>query len=228
MRATYVGTAGNYLTPDKPSRSVIVRPCPDMMRGVAADERTRIPVVANHDADRDRSRLEDLYRAHARHVLAYARRRVPYEDANEVVAETFLTAWRRLEAVPDHALPWLLGVARKVVSNQRRSAKRRGALVSKLERIRPRASMTQTEAADLVSAAVDSLPERQREALKLCFWDDLDAATAAKVAGCSRRVFAARLYRGRRRLARELAALDMSFVREGRLARPTRKEATEE
>ena len=40
----------------------------------------------------------------------------------------FLTAWRRFDRVPDDALPWLLGVARRVLANARRSAARRPAL----------------------------------------------------------------------------------------------------
>ncbi len=44
------------------------------------------------------------------------------------MAETFLVAWRRLDDVPADALPWLYGVARRVLANERRSAGRRAAL----------------------------------------------------------------------------------------------------
>jgi RNA polymerase sigma factor (sigma-70 family) len=193
----------------------------------------RVVVIANHDVDRARSRLEDLYRAHARDVLAYARRRVPAEDAYEVVAETFLTAWRRLEVVPERALPWLLGVARKVVANQRRSANRRLALVAKIGGVgnsanRDPNSSTPSVVGELVLSAMSSLPERQREALMLCYWDDLDPSTAAQVVGCSPRVLSARLYRGRRRLARQLGALDAGAIHGDRSTRPRRQEAREE
>jgi RNA polymerase sigma factor (sigma-70 family) len=205
-----------------------------MRRGVE-DSATmgRVVVIANHDVDRARSRLEDTYRAHAREVLAYARRRVPPEDAYEVVAETFLTAWRRLDVVPERALPWLLGVARKVVANQRRSANRRLALVGKIGRLGRSADRdphpsAPSDVGELVLRAMGSLPERQREALMLCFWDDLDPATAAQVAGCSPRVLSARLYRGRRRLARKLGTLDRSAIRGDRSGRPFHQEAREE
>src|SRR4029450_2647016 len=57
-------------------------------------------------------------------VRAYARRRAAPDAAQDVVADTFLVAWRRLEDVPEDALPWLYGVARRVLANQRRSAAR--------------------------------------------------------------------------------------------------------
>ena len=70
-----------------------------------------------------------LYRDQGRAVLAYALRRVgDPEDAADVVAETFLVAWRRIDAVPDHELPWLFGVARKVIANQRRGERRLASL----------------------------------------------------------------------------------------------------
>ena len=71
------------------------------------------------EAERAR-RLEALFDAHSGRVFAYAARRSSPQDADDVVGETFLVAWRRLDAVPPDALPWLLGVARKVLSNRRR------------------------------------------------------------------------------------------------------------
>ncbi|HEY7668545.1 MAG TPA: hypothetical protein VIE12_10530 [Actinomycetota bacterium] len=42
-------------------------------------------------------------------MLGYVLRRTDPEEANDVIAETFTVAWRRLEQVPegDGALPWL-------------------------------------------------------------------------------------------------------------------------
>src|SRR4051794_41828077 len=60
-------------------------------------------------------RLARLYADHGRDVLAYALRRSPEaEDAADVVAETFLIAWRRLADVPegDDERLWVYGVAR--------------------------------------------------------------------------------------------------------------------
>jgi RNA polymerase sigma-70 factor, ECF subfamily len=57
-------------------------------------------------------------------VRAYALRRASPDAAQDVVADTFLVVWRRLEDVPADALPWLYGIARRVLANQRRSADR--------------------------------------------------------------------------------------------------------
>ncbi|RPH35179.1 MAG: RNA polymerase subunit sigma-24, partial [Chloroflexi bacterium] len=90
-------------------------------------------------------RLEELFEAHHRALLAYAARRSPtLADAEDVVAEVFLVAWRRLEDVPagDGALPWLYGVARRTLGNQRRGFLRRGRLQHKLEQTSERPMQT--------------------------------------------------------------------------------------
>jgi DNA-directed RNA polymerase specialized sigma24 family protein len=73
--------------------------------------------------DLGEQRFAHLYRDHARGILGYALRRCPDpEDASDVVAETFLAAWRRLPEVPSgaEARLWLYGTARLVLANQRR------------------------------------------------------------------------------------------------------------
>jgi len=80
----------------------------------------------------DRVRFETLYRANAHSILVYALTRTSREDAQDVVANTFLVAWSRFDAVPDDPLPWLIGVARKVLADQRRSERRRNALPKRI------------------------------------------------------------------------------------------------
>jgi RNA polymerase sigma-70 factor (ECF subfamily) len=72
-------------------------------------------------------RFERLFRTHHAAVLAYVRRRASTERVDDAVAETFLVAWRRLDRVPDEPLPWLLGVARKVLATGARAERRRRA-----------------------------------------------------------------------------------------------------
>jgi RNA polymerase sigma-70 factor (ECF subfamily) len=55
-----------------------------------------------------------------------------------------------------------------------------------------------------VLAALATLPANDQEALRLTEWEELDQATAARVAGCSTTAFKVRLHRARRRLARAL------------------------
>ncbi len=74
-----------------------------------------------------------LYERHAEAVRSYALRRSTPEMADEVTAQVFLVAWRRHSAVPQDALPWLLGVARRVLADQRRAAARRNRLGERLQ-----------------------------------------------------------------------------------------------
>ena len=157
----------------------------------------------------DRERFERIYREHFRAVLRFAATRIDPERAKDVAAETFLVAWRRLEDVPTEARPWLLGVARKVIAGQYRSATRREALAVRMEATQGRgcepADLTATLAdRDEVLAAFAALGERDREVLRLVAWDGLTAAESADVLGVTRLAFAVRLHRARRRLERAL------------------------
>jgi RNA polymerase sigma-70 factor (ECF subfamily) len=160
-------------------------------------------VRAPHDAE-----LEALWDDWHRHVLAYALRRADAEMAEDVVAETFVIAWRRLGDVPDPPLPWLLGVARRVLANLRRGERRRSALLDRLRREPPAMAQAEPGQEGVVLAALAALPERDREALLLHAWEGLDHAGAGTVMGCSAAAFGVRLHRARQRFARVLAELD--------------------
>jgi hypothetical protein len=56
----------------------------------------------------DEQRLESLHREHAGAVRAYVRRRIGRDEADEIVADVFVVAWRRIEDVPGEARTWLL------------------------------------------------------------------------------------------------------------------------
>ena len=76
----------------------------------------------------DREWFRSLFHGNFRPLLAYARRRVDPATADDVVAETLLVAWRRRDAAPSgHERPWLYGIARNVIRNSARSARRQQA-----------------------------------------------------------------------------------------------------
>jgi RNA polymerase sigma-70 factor (ECF subfamily) len=153
------------------------------------------------------ARFEALWAQHSATVLRYAARRVLPGDVDDVMAETFVIAWRRIGEVPDPALPWLLGVARGVAANTTRSARRRDAL---REHLTSEARTAAPVGADPVSAemlaALQRLSAADRELLTLVAWDGLTAAEAAQVLGCRRGTVAVRLHRARARLRAQLAA----------------------
>ena len=149
-----------------------------------------------------------LYERFAPAIRAYAARRVEPDAVDDIVADTFAVAWRRLPREGD-PLPWLYGVARRVVHGHRRSHARRGALLLKL---RGRGASASPDPADLVSGdpalarAFATLSERDREAIRLVAWEGLDNVAAARAAGCSPSTFAVRLSRARTRLRDALDA----------------------
>jgi RNA polymerase sigma-70 factor, ECF subfamily len=159
----------------------------------------------------DRSaQFESLFHAYGPRVLAYALRRTSWEDAEEVVAETFMITWRRLPEVAMDPVPWLLAVARRVLANQRRAAGRRKALEERLKLTSRSSTAVSANPADEVGArmaledALASLSEWDREALLLVAWDGLDNQSAAVVMDCSPARFAVKLHRARQRLTKRM------------------------
>lgn len=149
--------------------------------------------------------VERLYRSFATRVYGYVRLRAAPELADDVVADTFLAAWRLRDAVPNDPLPWLLVIARNALANRQRSANRGTRLVvamATVERLAHHAAPAEDIAIDrnAVLAALAELADEEREALLLTAWDGLAVADAAAVAGCSARTFARRLRRARDRL----------------------------
>jgi RNA polymerase sigma-70 factor (ECF subfamily) len=158
----------------------------------------------------DERRFRQVFDDHRRAVLGYALRRVADPaDAADVLAETFLTAWRRLDDLPagDGTRPWLLGVARRVLANQRRGARRHAGLADRLadELATQLPAVTGADAADIgLRDALARVPERDREILLLSAWEDLTPAQIAAVTGLRRATVRTRLHRARRRLQAEL------------------------
>jgi RNA polymerase sigma-70 factor (ECF subfamily) len=154
-----------------------------------------------------RRRFEDIYTANCTPILGYALRRTGSgEDAADIVAETFLTAWRRLDDVPpgDEARLWLYGVARRMLANYHRGERRKTELAERLSRdlALVHTDPEYTGRLALVAAAFRGLPESDRELLALVGWEGLDHGEIAVVLGCSRNAVRVRLHRARARFAK--------------------------
>lgn len=167
------------------------------------------------DMEQATRRFELLFDRHRRSVLGYALRRVnDPADAADVLAATFLVAWRRIEDVPhgEMARPWLLAVARRALANERRGTRRRHALAERLGRelasqLPAPAEPVHGEAAD-VWRALARLSDEDREVLLLAGWEELSPAQIAVVLGVRSVTARSRLHRARRRLRAELDADD--------------------
>jgi RNA polymerase sigma-70 factor, ECF subfamily len=162
--------------------------------------------------DDDAERLEALFRDRSAFVLAYALRRgATLEEAEDVVSETFIVAWRRLEEIPENPVPWLFGVAHKLLANEWRGRRRLTGLGEKLKAggtdfATPfRDPVEALETRVRVRGAFAHLPKWDQEALSLLIWEGLSSAEAAEAMGCSRAHFNVKIWRARRRLVKEMA-----------------------
>jgi RNA polymerase sigma factor (sigma-70 family) len=152
----------------------------------------------------DEERLFEMqFRGYAGRVHAFALRRADPEVAQDITAETFLIAWRRRAEMPREPLPWLYGIARGVLANERRTSNRRLSLAARIA-AEPTSPDAIGDGEHEVLRALASLRESDREALLLSAWEGLSSREAAGVLGCSAATFAVRLHRARKRLAHVL------------------------
>jgi RNA polymerase sigma-70 factor (ECF subfamily) len=149
----------------------------------------------------------EVYERYAPEIARFASRRVEPDAVDDVVAETFAVAWRKLPREGD-PLPWLYAVAGKVIHTHRRSHARRKGL---LARVAGHHGPTETPAAShrvvedpQLARAFATLTEREREAICLIAWEGLSNADAARAAGCSPATLAVRYSRARSRLTAAL------------------------
>lgn len=175
------------------------------------DESGHVPEVTAGpgDDDGDARRLTLLFHEYQPRIQQFARRRVGADAAQEIVAETFLVAWRRLHDVPDPALPWLYRVATLEVANfqrrQIRSLQVQRAICESLpsDRSPQRASHDDDmDVSQVIARAFETLGAADQEILRLATWDGLTSAEGAIVLGCSIPAYRVRLHRARSRLAK--------------------------
>ena len=153
-----------------------------------------------------RERFERLYRDHASLIRRYAARRGDRAEADDVVADVFLAVWRRLDEVPTEPVGWLLGIARGVMSNQRRAEDRHAALIVRLAHEQTaRADGAQSESEVGLVNALGTLSAGDQELLLLTAWEQLSNAQIAQVLDLPRGTVAVRLHRARRRMRQALA-----------------------
>jgi RNA polymerase sigma-70 factor (ECF subfamily) len=155
--------------------------------------------------------FKSLYEAVYADLLRFVQRRAHPDHSEDVVADTFLVAWRRIDELPERhedARAWLFGIARNTILNDRRGVERRRVLGVRLREVS--AGTPGDLDADLVVRRVDlarawgRLPEIHQEALSLHVFEELKAPQAAAVLGISPVAFRLRLSRARRALRRHL------------------------
>lgn len=155
--------------------------------------------------------FQRLYRDHVRPVYQYFLRRTDPDVAQDLTAETFMVAWRRLDQVPTgRPLPWLYGVGRNVLRNHQRSQRRAANLLVKLRWSREdrptepdRIVVRRDQDQEMIDALVRLRPD-DRELLRLAIWEELAYDDIGHILGCSANAVAQRRRRALQQLAKEM------------------------
>ena len=167
-------------------------------------------------APREDALFADLYGRHYRSIRDYCRRRAVPDLVDDAVAETFLTAWRRIDDIPagEQALLWLYGVAYRVIGHQWRSTARRRRLEGRLRSAvwRPASgadeSVVRDEEHRLVLDAAARLGDADAEVLRLVAWEQLSLADDAVGLQIEPNAVKQRRHRANQNLAREYHRLE--------------------
>ena len=159
-----------------------------------------------------RSEFEKLYADYRNRIYAYCIRRSTAADAADALSETFLTAWRRFDDIPDEpkTLAYLYGIAGRVISNQRRATGRGKRLRRKLEGLGvtlpkgPATLVLLNSEQAAFRAALQKLTPKDQELIMLDIWEELPRVQIAEIMSMSRQAVNQRLHRAYKRLGRSL------------------------
>ncbi|MGW7547994.1 RNA polymerase sigma factor [Streptomyces sp. NPDC054770] len=167
-----------------------------------------------------------LFDRHADAVHRYAARRLGPEAAEDLMAETFVTAFQRrhtYDLARADARPWLFGIATNLVGRHRRAEARRFKALSRLpepvEHEEPVADRAVARAGATgvrreLAAALGGLSARHRDVVLLVAWAGLDYEEAAEALGVPVGTIRSRLHRARSRLREALGGTDPTAFRE--------------
>lgn len=133
---------------------------------------------------RDEQRLTTALADNADDLLAYLQRRVGPDDAPDLLGETMVVAWRRVDDLPDdpeRARMWLFGIARGTLQNHARGERRRWALADRIRHTTTDAAAPPADAGVEVRDAIDRLGPDAAELVRLVHWERLSLVQAAEL-----------------------------------------------
>jgi RNA polymerase sigma-70 factor, ECF subfamily len=161
--------------------------------------------------------LASAFERHWDEVVAYCVRRAGWTSADDLAAQVFAIACRRVDEIQwDTVRPWLYGIARGVVANHLRSLQRGRRLFDRVslergaEAERPDDVIVRRSEDEAVMCTLARLSDDDREILMLAAWEELTAPEIAGVLGISRTAAEQRCHRAKRRFARVLASTNAS------------------
>jgi RNA polymerase sigma-70 factor (ECF subfamily) len=158
-----------------------------------------------------------LYDRHAPAIHRYVARRLGPDAADDLMAETFLIAFRkrrRYDLARADARPWLYGIATRLVARHRKAETARYLLLERLggetaaEPVDSEARVAAQALRGPLARALAGLPEVYREPLLLVAWADLTYEEVAAALEIPVGTVRSRLSRGRARLRAALGGAD--------------------
>jgi len=173
--------------------------------------------VAEEHPDDARARFEALAVEVVEPVRRFLARRTDRDTADDVLAETLLVCWRRLDQVPDPALPWVYGVARNCLANAERGDRRQRRLAARITVVDPPQEVAPEEDGpdERVGAALAAMRPEEAELLHLWAWEQLGPSEIAEVLGITPNAASIRLHRARGKFVEELRKIDDAAGHEG-------------
>jgi RNA polymerase sigma-70 factor (ECF subfamily) len=192
-------------------------------------------MTASHESADDASLIEQsrhepeafagLYDRHAAPIHRYVARRLGDQAADDLVAETFLAAFRqrtRYDLGRPDARPWLYGIAGNLIGKHRRSEIR---MLRALARTgvdpvvashteRSDAKMSAAAASRPLAEALAGISAPDREVLLLVAWADLTYEQVAEALGIPIGTVRSRLSRARRKVREALGGVDPTIPHE--------------
>lgn len=176
------------------------------------ERRREVSSPVPHISVSDEARFRSIFQIRYPFVHSYVLRRLGSSntEVSDVTAQVFQVAWQRRKHLPDPPgdLPWLYGIARKLVYRHWRTTRRRRQLEARLTHEATISGSRTTPDAnpdvDRVRIALSRLRPADQELLKLIHWEQLTRADAGHVLGCSANAVSVRLHKARQRLRRQL------------------------
>src|SRR5262249_29286700 len=154
--------------------------------------------------DDARDRFEALAAEVVEPVRRFLARRTDPDTADDVLAETLLVCWRRLDQVPENPLPWVYGVARNCLANIQPGDPRQLRLAAPIQE----AQREPDTADERVAAALQALRPDEADLLHLWAWEQLGPSEIAEVLGITPNAVSIRLHRARGKFVEELRKIE--------------------
>jgi RNA polymerase sigma factor (sigma-70 family) len=177
-------------------------------------------------SQRDPEQFAVLFQRHAATITRYVTRRLGPDLAEDIVADTFLAAFRQrgsYDVARDDALPWLYGIAGNLVRRHHRDEVRKLRALQRTgtdpvaqeftDLVDTRLSADATSR--IVAAAVASLDLRQRDVVLLVAWAELTYDQVAEALGIPEGTVRSRMNRARARLRAALGDLNPARILTG-------------